>query len=346
MKFAVVITVYKRYNYIHEAIRSALEQSLKPVQVIVVADDISKLKDVQGVTLVEVNHPYHGKVISEGAKAVHDDVDAIAFLEDDDLFHRDKLKILSKIINESKTGIILVHNFQKFIDAEGKEAGGYIVNHLTRNQPRSSVIVTRDNVVNVARLYPAIHHNLSSMTVRKEFLEKIRDKLANFWSALDFAIFYLAIEHGKVLHVPDSLTYYRIGSGETTQFYSSKDFNDHLQKRLCVLKKYLQTFRMLITFLENCRQCKALVERELLFDEIFVALLDGRFNCGLPEPISASTYEIAILNFKSLLSRQISLSTFLKTFLAIGGLYVLGKKRVSDMYVKYLYRLESRNSIH
>lgn len=346
VKFAIVITVYKRYNYVREAIRSALEQSLKPSQIIVVADDVNRLRDFQGITLVEGDYLYHGKIISEGVRAVQEDVDAIAFLEDDDLFDRDKLKILNDILNENKIDVVLVHNFQRFIDVQGNEVRGRAVDKYIRGQPHSSTIITQDNVIEIAHLYPYIYHNLSSITVRKKFLDSISDKLSNFWLALDFVMFYFALQYGKILHIPNSLTYYRLGSGETTQFYSSQDLSDftkYLQKQLCIEKKYLKTFRVLNTFLKDCKQCKLLVERQLLISETLVAFLDGRFDCILPESPAVSTREITWLSFKSLLNRQIGVGTFLKTLLSLSGLYVLGKKRMSDMYINYLYKLHQKN---
>jgi glycosyltransferase involved in cell wall biosynthesis len=344
VRFAVIVTAYRRYDYVHEAIRYDLNQSLKPTQVIVATDDVSRLKGIQGVTLVEANYPDLGKKISEAAKFVRDDVDAIALLDDDDLFDRDKLKVLSKILSESQRDVVLVHNLQKVIDSHGREAKENQAAYYTRGQPQTSLIVTRDNVIKVMRQYPLIHHNLSSMTLRRGFLEDVRDALANLQFGIDFALFHLALERGKVLHVPDRLTYYRIGSGHTTQFFNYLDkglheFVGYLEKRFCFEKKLVRSLRKLRTFIKNCKQCKALVERQLLFSETLVLLLNGRFNCGLPEPAPVSSHEVLLLNFKSFFNRHIETGTFLKTLFALVGLHILGKRRVSDMYIKYLYDL-------
>ena len=45
MKSAVIITVYKKYRYIDEALNSVLSQTVKPDQIIIVADNPKMLNN-------------------------------------------------------------------------------------------------------------------------------------------------------------------------------------------------------------------------------------------------------------------------------------------------------------
>lgn len=62
MKSAVIITVYKKYRYIDEALNSVLSQTVKPDQIIIVADNPKMLNDSINATVIEADYPQFGKM--------------------------------------------------------------------------------------------------------------------------------------------------------------------------------------------------------------------------------------------------------------------------------------------
>jgi len=95
MKSAVIITVYKKYKYIDEALNSVLSQTVKPDQIIIVADNPKMLNNSINATVIEADYPQFGKMIFEAIKALRDDIDIVYFLDDDDMFYKDKIEYIN-----------------------------------------------------------------------------------------------------------------------------------------------------------------------------------------------------------------------------------------------------------
>jgi hypothetical protein len=115
VKSAVIITVYKRYKYIDEALNSVLSQTVKPDQIIIIADNPKMLNNSTNATVIEADYPQLGKKMFEAIKALRDDIDIIYFLEDDDMFHKNKIEYINKIF-EKRRDIVTIHNSRKLID--------------------------------------------------------------------------------------------------------------------------------------------------------------------------------------------------------------------------------------
>ncbi|MDT7900209.1 MAG: glycosyltransferase [Sulfolobales archaeon] len=170
MKSAVIITVYKRYKYIDEALNSVLSQSVKPDQIIIVADNPKTLNKSINATVIEADYPQYGKMIFEAVNALRDDIDVVYFLDDDDMFHEDKIKYINKIF-EKRRDIVTVHNARELVDENGNQL------NLTYDIP-FEVLVNRNNFRKISHQYPLGLGNNSSYSIRREFLEEIKKALA------------------------------------------------------------------------------------------------------------------------------------------------------------------------
>jgi glycosyltransferase involved in cell wall biosynthesis len=170
VKSAVIITVYKRYKYIDEALNSVLSQSVKPDQIIIVADNPKMLNNSINATVIEADYPQLGKKIFEAIKALRDDIDVVYFLEDDDMFHKNKIEYINKIF-EKRRDIVTIHNSRKLIDENGNQL------NLTSDVP-FEVLVNRNNFRKINQQYPLGLGNNSSYSIRREFLEEIKKALA------------------------------------------------------------------------------------------------------------------------------------------------------------------------
>lgn len=142
MNVSVVITAYKRYNFLPYAIESVLKQTEKPKEIIVVADEPEKVPYKDKVYVVESKNEKYGSMILEGVKACSGDL--ISFLEDDDLFHPEKIERVKKFFENKE--IVAVHNSPEFIDLEGKVVGEnnpLVQSVKNKKQPRFQVILDK-----------------------------------------------------------------------------------------------------------------------------------------------------------------------------------------------------------
>jgi len=103
---SVVIPVFNGIDYISDAVESVKNQTLPPTEIIIVDDGSTdgtpdKVKAIPGVTLVvQANRGpsaarNHGVAVASG--------DWLAFLDADDLWHPEKLKIQSKFFSDDTT---------------------------------------------------------------------------------------------------------------------------------------------------------------------------------------------------------------------------------------------------
>ncbi|WOE50988.1 hypothetical protein [Sulfuracidifex metallicus] len=79
------------------------------------ADNPKMLSSSINTTVIEADYPQLGKKIFEAIKALGDDIDIVYFLEDDDMFHKDKIEYINKIF-EKRRDIVTIHNSRELID--------------------------------------------------------------------------------------------------------------------------------------------------------------------------------------------------------------------------------------
>lgn len=281
MKSAVVITVYKRYKYINEALNSVLSQSVKPDQIIIVADNPKMLNNSMNATVIETNYQQFGKMIFEAIKALRDDINVVYFLDDDDMFHEDKIKYINKIF-EKRRDIVTIHNSRKLIDENGNQLNSFF-------DIPFEVLVNKNNFRKINQQYPLGLGNNSSYSIRREFLEEIKQSLSYIDLGLDTALLYLSLEHKNLLHIPEKLTMYRVGTGIST--YSKViDYNKFLEEKnklVCYFNRILEDFRRLNSLITSCKPCKKEIQRNILFLELYLSAENEVFKCSYKAQLSS-----------------------------------------------------------
>jgi glycosyltransferase involved in cell wall biosynthesis len=106
MKFSVVIATYNRRGMVLDAIRSVVEQSARAHQVIVVVDGSTDgtatavRQRYPDVCLIE--QPNRGPSVAHNAGIAAATGDWVCFLDDDDLWHRDKLAATSEYLSKHR----------------------------------------------------------------------------------------------------------------------------------------------------------------------------------------------------------------------------------------------------
>jgi len=325
MKSAVIITVYKRYKYIKDAINSVLSQTEPPDQIIIVADNPKMLGNMQSATLIEADYPQLGRKIYEAIMALRDDIDIVYFLEDDDMFHKSKIEYINKIF-EKRREVVTIHNSRELVDENG--------NPLNSSYDIPfKVSINQDNFRKIIQQFPLGLTNNSSYSTRREFLDEIKMNLSNIDLALDTALLYLSLEHNNnLLHIPEKLTIYRVGTGISTysKVINYGKFLENKNKLICYFNRVLEDFRYLESFLTNCKQCKKEIQRTILFLELYLSAENEFFKCDYKAQLP-SLNSLFFLSIKHYLDGSINTKDLYNIIKGVLGQLILGKRRVSEI---------------
>ena len=331
MKSAVIITVYKRYKYIDEALNSVLSQSVEPDQIIIVADNPKMLNKSINATVIEADYPQLGKKILEAINALRDDIDVVYFLEDDDMFHKNKIKYINKIF-EKRRDIVTVHNSRKLIDENGNQ-----LNYEFDKIP-FEIEITKDNIVQISRENYFLLSNNSSLSIRKNILEKIKDYVAQIDISVDVVIIYFSLVFGKILHIPDKLTYFRVGSGSSTigNTHSFDEYIERKRKVVCTFNRTVNDLSKIYSILPDCENCKKVIKRDLLYLYLYLSAENNFVNCDYKVEVP-SLVRIFVSALDYYLKNIISTKDLYNVTKGVLAQLILGKKKVSEMRSKKGY---------
>jgi hypothetical protein len=279
-------------------------------------------------TVIEADYPQYGKMIFEAIKALKDDIDIVYFLDDDDMFHKDKIEYINKIF-EKRKDIVTIHNSRKLIDENGNQLNS------TYEIP-FEVLVNRNNFRKINHQYPLGLKTNSSYSIRREFLEEIKNSLSYIDLGLDIALLYLSIEHNNLLHIPEKLTIYRIGTGVSTnsKVIDYSKFLENKNKLVCFFfNRILEDYRYLSSLLTSCKQCKKEIQRTILFLELYLSAENEVFKCSYKAQLPSLT-SLFISSIIYYLDRTITVKDLYNVTKGVLAQLILGRKKVSEMRSK------------
>ncbi len=328
MKSAVIITVYKRYKYIDEALNSVLSQTVKPDQIIIVADNPKIINNSINATVIEADYPQLGKKIFEATKALREDIDIVYFLEDDDMFHKNKIEYINRIF-EKRRDIVTVHNSRKLVDENGID-----LNYELDRIP-FEIEIRNDNIVKIIRKNYFLFSNNSSLSIRKDTLEKIKNYIAQIDISVDFVIIYFSLVFGKLLHIPEKLTYFRVGSGSSTSgnTHSSDKYNERKGKIVCTFNRTVNDLLKIYSMLPDCENCKKVIKRDLLYLYLYLSAENNFVYCDYKVEVP-SLVRIFVSTLDYYLKNIISTKDLYNVTKGVLAQLILGKKKVSEMRSK------------
>jgi glycosyltransferase involved in cell wall biosynthesis len=236
---SVIIIAYNRKIFLKDAIKSVLNQSLDRnlYEIIIVKNfkdkDIDDFIDQNSlINIFSEDNTILGKIL-EGIKNSKGDI--IAFLEDDDRFQRDKLKIVNEIFSDED--VVYYHNAAQYIDEDGRFLN---------------------------RINYGISFNLSSITVRKSIIktELMKNPVISYTS--DFFIYLCAIESGgKIISDKRTLTYYMQHKNSSTYQYLD-DYINYSKSMLEIFEKSLISCEIFLANFKN-DNVKKLCKYKIIF---------------------------------------------------------------------------------
>ncbi len=239
-KVSVIMPNYNNSKYIGEAIDSVLNQTYKDFELIVIDDGstdnslevIDRYKDK--LRLVKLAHiGYSGAVRNRGLELARGEF--IAFIDSDDTWRRDKLKIQVDYL-QSDCSAPIVHSNGDMVDREGKGLG---TTWLNANGIKRIPVDYRspgtcfEQVFKHARILP------STLILRRECLEKVNYFDGTLKVATDTHLMLKLAWFFNFAFIKESLVKYRIHDTSITHTFRTTS-PEH--PYIIVLKKFLERY--------------------------------------------------------------------------------------------------------
>jgi glycosyltransferase involved in cell wall biosynthesis len=209
-ELSVVITAFNVAAYIGDALQSALNQTLRHIEVIVVDDGstdgtLAVIRSIHDPRIRLVARSHAGEIAAFNAAIALAQGEFIAFLDGDDVWHPDKLAQHVRFLKDHPE-IDLTFSWSRIIDENGTETG--LTSRPWRGSLSFSQLLT-DNVIG----------NGSSVVLRREPFLKIMPFDGALESCYDFDVFlrFALLRPANIACVPACLTYYRRRSGQITR---------------------------------------------------------------------------------------------------------------------------------
>jgi glycosyltransferase involved in cell wall biosynthesis len=252
---SVVITAYNRKEYLLDAIKSVLSQTLsrENYEILVIKnflevqiDTYCKENFIRAINTGDVpqgEHIYKGITESKG--------DIIAFLDDDDLYEAIKLSSIFDAFSRYPD-LLYYRNDLKVIDITGKNA--YDI--TSGKEDGLEILDVKDVLIKGIRTF---RWNMSCIATKKQIYLKFLDYVKKIKAAPDLSTFYMAVEAGGLFAWDHrKLTVYRLNEKSMTQIKG--EHNDALREynSLLPLGKYLERKEALMDYEKTMSKIRAI----------------------------------------------------------------------------------------
>ena len=221
--FSILIAEHRQRGFGESALQSAVSQSFDTADFEVIVNrgfrdqNSEAVLQSRGAKLIFHSNNHRGEHMAELIRASSGDI--LCFLDDDDLFVKQKLETIYKIFAKAND-IGLVHNQRKYIDLNGiateKSRFEHDIDYLLRQTAGFQLDASR--ILEVVRRHPflAPDFNSSSISIRRSVVVPYLKYLEGCEGAVDTFLFYCALICGRQIAViPDILTEYRVHTAST-----------------------------------------------------------------------------------------------------------------------------------
>ncbi len=222
---SVIITAHNRRQYVLGAFKSAINQTLERSKYEVIVsknfyeEKIDRfIKENKGI-LVFFQEEGKGQRLADAIKHARGEI--LCFLDDDDLFTRNKLETIYDIFSKNRN-IGFVSNDKIYIGEDGKplekKPGRY-------KEPKAGIL-NKKSLLSLLRIENQLPwHNASSLSIRKGVLKGHLGRLATASRADDLFVYFAALGSKYDIFISDKkLTKYRIHESRSFSLSSLESY--------------------------------------------------------------------------------------------------------------------------
>jgi glycosyltransferase involved in cell wall biosynthesis len=214
---SVIITAHRRREFLLSAVESALHQTLPRdyYEIIVIKDfeeeELDMFLDNNYVKKILIGECNVGKMLFKAIEESRGKV--ISFLDDDDMFHSDKLEIVYDTFSKNHDLAYYWNNFSTD-------------NNFSLVGARNGSLIIYNSIKQVLKLGNKGRYNMSSISIsRKNISSGERKIFSNIESGQDITLFFLSLfTKGKFAIDTRELTFYRIHSFSSMHSSNTNDF--------------------------------------------------------------------------------------------------------------------------
>ena len=194
------------------------------------------------------------------------------FLDDDDEFRDGKIRRAKEVVYG--TGISYIHNMQYYIDISENEIprlDSRVLIYEVFQPKKTSRWRDEKELASLWLKFPTLHHNLSSIAVRKELILSNDDALTKMRSSVDWAITALSYNGG--IHIPERLTLYRVGSGATSV---KGEGSRELERLIKAYERELESKKTFLKYAQITPELEELLKLDVYLHHAYLSFLQGK----------------------------------------------------------------------
>ncbi len=264
--FSVIIPTYNRANFLKKAIDSVLSQSYEHYEIIVIDDgsvDNTKelIKSYCSQKIIYVRQDNKGVSEARNLGIKISTGTFIAFLDDDDLYHENKLEVCFGYLKKRIDTNFFCSNFM-FIDEKGdKTMRGDVINNYSEV-----------NLHNIA-MFDLIH--TSSVVIRKVAIGENTLFPREQKVSEDYYMWSEILKNGNGYNIPETLTYFR-QHGKNTKISSLQLYKEN---RKIIDKIFSAPQNYLFCKSHYIKNLKKIIEDNLIYRKKYFEIIFFKLLC-------------------------------------------------------------------
>lgn len=224
-KVSVILPTFNGASrgYLDEAIESALSQTYKNYELIIIDDGSNDgtekvcKKYLDGVRVKYIYQDNKGLAIARNTGIVHSSGSFVCFIDDDDVWKREKLqRQIDFFIKNNDPRVGMVYTAAEYIDEEGRSLG---IRYAPAKGDIYKTLIFKGNIITCP----------SSVMIKKEVLEKVGILKAEMKSLEDLELWFRIAQIYHVYSINDDLVKYRLHQNRiTSSHYKREEFYELL----------------------------------------------------------------------------------------------------------------------
>jgi glycosyltransferase involved in cell wall biosynthesis len=334
---SVIITAHNRTEFLEDAIRSVLSQSLERsfYEIIVVKNFENQvidgiIRESKIISLRAENESLMGEDLALGLERSSGEV--LCFLEDDDKFTHEKLHAVYSAFKKFEK-LTYFHNGEIFIDERNNN-----VKFWPLNLDEDILLEEIRDVGQLLRLMKyGLYFNTSSMAVRKNNIMPYIDQLKLMQFGNDDFMFFTSMHTQPRMFMISSekLTMYRVH--QSTSVFLNEKKEDFIGNLIEMLSKSLRSKQVISQIVEDDGLLNSLINYSIINDKLQIYLLNRNISIHLKD-----TLLYLKVSLKSKEGNRVVTAVYYAALLILSK---ISRNRIKKLYSYRLFRYNQKNTI-